>query len=266
MSSSTPAPAIRPSRSVRRGRSPTEARGYSSSIRPGKFVREIGQDSYGFLVAQQVRIDPQDNIWVVDQMSSMVIKFDPNGQVQLLLGRKPVVERAAGPWRRRRLDAQRARARGAALLPVVRLRQDAEGAGGLPGGQQSDVFQRPTDVAWDAAGNIYVADGYGNARVAKFDKNGKFIKSWGSKRDRERPVQHGPRNRDRCAGQCLRCRHREQADSGLRRRRNLQDADRQRGQSGGALHHARDPVNTSTAPTPTRPRISTSTARSTRWS
>src|SRR5207237_7699383 len=37
------------------------------------------------------------------------------------------------------------------------------------------------DVAWDQAGNIYVADGYGNARVAKFDKNGKFIKSWGSR-------------------------------------------------------------------------------------
>jgi DNA-binding beta-propeller fold protein YncE len=36
-------------------------------------------------------------------------------------------------------------------------------------------------VAWDAAGNIYVADGYGNARVAKFDKTGKFIKSWGSR-------------------------------------------------------------------------------------
>src|SRR5665213_3826059 len=42
--------------------------------RTGKFIREIGQDSYGFLVAQQVRIDPQDNIWIVDQMSSMVIK------------------------------------------------------------------------------------------------------------------------------------------------------------------------------------------------
>src|SRR5207244_1770802 len=59
----------------------------------GKFVREIGQDSYGFLVAQQVRVDPQDNIWIVDQMSSMVIKFDPTGRVQLLLGRKAEAER-----------------------------------------------------------------------------------------------------------------------------------------------------------------------------
>ena len=56
--------------------------------RSGKFVREIGQGSYGFMFAQQVRVDPQDNIWTVDQMSSMVIKFDSNGQVQMLLGRK----------------------------------------------------------------------------------------------------------------------------------------------------------------------------------
>jgi len=36
-------------------------------------------------------------------------------------------------------------------------------------------------VAWDSAGNIYVADGYGNSRIAKFDKAGKFVKSWGSR-------------------------------------------------------------------------------------
>src|ERR1700722_10211238 len=59
----------------------------------GKFVREIGQGLYGFLVAQQVRVDPQDNVWIVDQMSSMVIKFDPSGQVQMLLGRKSESER-----------------------------------------------------------------------------------------------------------------------------------------------------------------------------
>src|SRR6266446_6218934 len=43
--------------------------------RTGKFVREIGQGLYGFLQAQQVRVDPHDNIWTVDQMSGMVIKF-----------------------------------------------------------------------------------------------------------------------------------------------------------------------------------------------
>ena len=67
-------------------------------------------------------------------------------------------------------------------------------AAALPGaGAQSDVFNRPTDVAWDAAGNIFVADGIGNARVAKFDSNGVFVKSWGSRGTRARPVRHGPR-------------------------------------------------------------------------
>ena len=139
--------------------------------RTGKFLREIGQDSYAFLVAQQVRVDPQDNIWIVDQMSSMVIKFDSNGRVQMLLGRKSESERVPSnpaPGGRGGGGA------GGAEGPPARGGRGPAGAGA-----QSDLFQRPTDVAWDAAGNIYIADGYGNARVAKFDKNGKFIKSWG---------------------------------------------------------------------------------------
>ena len=36
-------------------------------------------------------------------------------------------------------------------------------------------------MAWDAEGNIFVSDGYGNSRIAKFDKNGRFLKSWGSR-------------------------------------------------------------------------------------
>jgi DNA-binding beta-propeller fold protein YncE len=158
--------------------------------RTGKFVREIGQGIYGFLVAQQVRVDPQDNVWVVDQMANMIIKFDPSGQVQFLLGRKAESERvpalpltpqpaqAAGGGR----GAAGGGARGGGGGGGDPEAAGGRGRGGPPGaGAQSDVFQRPTDVAWDAAGNIYVADGYGNARVAKFDKNGKFVKSWGQR-------------------------------------------------------------------------------------
>jgi DNA-binding beta-propeller fold protein YncE len=118
----------------------------------GKFLREIGKDSYGFMFAAQVRVDPKDNIWVVDQMTNMVIKFDPQGRVLMLLGRK--AENVNVPAR-----------------PVK-----GDGAG-----RPTDLFERPTDVAWDAAGNIFVADGLGNARIAKFDKDGKFVKSWGKK-------------------------------------------------------------------------------------
>jgi len=120
----------------------------------GRYRREIGQGLYGFVFAHTVRVDPDDNIWVVDEGSNMVIKFNPQGQVIMTLGRKPE----------------------AIQVPT----EEAEKTPGSGSGVLGDNFRRPTDVAWDAQGNIFVSDGYENSRVAKFDRNGKFIKSWGS--------------------------------------------------------------------------------------
>jgi len=130
--------------------------------RSGKFQREIGGSvannrPYAFLFAQGVRVDPQDSIWVVDRASRMVVKFDQSGRVLLTLGR--------------RLEAV-----GELGSSGVFGRASGPPGSGVPG----DNFNQPLDVAWDAAGNIFIPDGYGNARVAKFDKNGKFIKSWGA--------------------------------------------------------------------------------------
>ena len=64
----------------------------------GKYLRLIGEGLYGFAFAHVVRVDPQDNIWAVDEGTNMIIKFNPEGQVLMLLGRKP--ERTG--WRHRR--------------------------------------------------------------------------------------------------------------------------------------------------------------------
>jgi DNA-binding beta-propeller fold protein YncE len=147
----------------------------------GKFVKEIGQGVYGINFAQQVRIDPQDNIWVVDAGSNQVIKFDADGRYQLVLGRKPEsINVRPGPG----VPASGGLPPAAAAEGRGRGGAGAEGGGrggGAPGaGIPGDAFSRPSDVTWDRAGNIYVADGYGtDNRIAKFDKNGDFIKTWG---------------------------------------------------------------------------------------
>jgi hypothetical protein len=118
----------------------------------GTFVREIGQGLYGFLFAHAVRVDKDDNIWAVDEGSNMVIKFNPQGRVTMVIGRRP---------------------------EAVEELTNFTGQGGYSGANKPYSFNRPTDVAWDAAGNIFVSDGYGDSRVVKYDKNGRFLKSAG---------------------------------------------------------------------------------------
>jgi len=150
----------------------------------GVYVREIGVGIYGFVFAHVVRVDSQDNIWVVDEAANLVIKFDPNGRVLMTIGRKPEsinvrnYEPPAPP------APPAGRAGGAPA-------GGREGGAGGRGGQQAaappvvgagvagESFNRPTDVGWDAQGNVFVSDGYGNSRVVKYDKNGVFLKMVG---------------------------------------------------------------------------------------
>ena len=118
----------------------------------GTYVRELGVGLYGLEFAHAVRVDAQDNIWVVDEGTNMVIKFNPEGRVLMVLGRRP--EMVAGPF-----DS---------TLPATP--------------PEKYRFGRPTDVTWDAQGNIFISDGYVNSRVVKFDKNGRFVKSVGGAR------------------------------------------------------------------------------------
>lgn len=126
----------------------------------GKYLGEIGKDLYAFQApssfgAHSVRVDKDDNIWAVDSVANMVIKFSPDGRVLMVLGRKP----EPGP-------------------PQIRLPNTP--APPRPPAEEG-FFNGPTDVAFDAAGNIFISDGYRNSRIVKVDKNGKWIKTWGER-------------------------------------------------------------------------------------
>src|SRR5262245_4707733 len=116
----------------------------------GNYVREIGKDSYGHVFCHGIRVDAQDNIWVIDEGANMIIKYLPNGHVAMVLGRR--IE-----WPMSGIESPIG-----ALDPAPNY-----------------IFNRPTDVAFDAQGNIFVADGYVNSRVVKYDKNGRFVKQAG---------------------------------------------------------------------------------------
>jgi len=113
----------------------------------GKFLKGFGHGL--FVSPHKITVDKDGNLWVADNgvkdgRGQQVFKFNQDGKLLLTLGKAGV----AGPG--------------------------------------SDTFDQPTEVAVAPNGDIFVADGHGraptaNARIMKFDKNGKFIKTWGKK-------------------------------------------------------------------------------------
>jgi len=113
----------------------------------GAFVRAFGEGM--FTRSHGLRIDPDGNLWATDVGGHIVVKLNPAGQVLLTLGTKG----EAGDWN--------------------------EAAG-------SRKLNQPNDVAIARNGDVFIVQGHtpgpnGDARVLKFDRTGRFIKSWGGK-------------------------------------------------------------------------------------
>ena len=111
----------------------------------GKLVKSFGEGM--FIFPHGICIDKDGNVWVTDGQGKggkghQVFKFSPEGKVLMTLGKAGVA------------------------------------------GDGPDTFNQPSDVAIAPNGDIFVADGHGgnsNARIVKFSKDGKFIKTWGKK-------------------------------------------------------------------------------------
>jgi hypothetical protein len=129
----------------------TTCGGASAGVNPifqfdtsGKMLKSFGAGM--FVSPHKLSVDKEGNVWLADNGGHQVFKMNQDGKVLLTLGKKGV----AGPG--------------------------------------EDEFDAPTDVAIAPNGDIFVGDGHsgggtatGNARIVKFDKNGKFIKAWGKK-------------------------------------------------------------------------------------
>lgn len=109
----------------------------------GNFLRSIADGLPMFEGPHQVRVDPQDNLWYIDAGNNLVVRFDPELRLTQVLGRRPE------PWTWKSHVIEHA----------------------VPAPQN---FYQPTDVTWGSDGSLYVSDGYGNSRIAKFNKDGVF--------------------------------------------------------------------------------------------
>jgi len=148
--------------------------------RDGKVVRSWGKGLYQ--IPHSIRIDPQGNVWTVDSGNSMVLKFSPKGEklMEISVGEQPMgrgrtsgtSDIAFGPNGRIYISDGYGNSR--------ILEYNAEGQRvrqwGTPGTGPSQ-FQQPHGIAVDDQGIVYVAD-RNNARVQRFDLNGKYLGEW----------------------------------------------------------------------------------------
>ncbi len=108
--------------------------------RSGKMTKAISTDTIRFASTHGLRVAPDGNLWCVDVEGHVLFKLSPEGRVLMVLGNRQTV---AG------------------------------------NNEARDGFNRPTNVAFRANGNMYVADGYLNSRVVQYSNDGDYLSQWG---------------------------------------------------------------------------------------
>jgi len=121
--------------------------------REGNFLTWWGE---GFSRPHRCHVGPDGSVFCADCNNHTVSKFTPEGKLLLVLGNKDQPSDTG-------YDMQ---------LPSFDERTAEVRKGGPP-------FNQPTDIAVSPSGEIYVSDGYGNARVHKFTPDGTLLLSWG---------------------------------------------------------------------------------------
>ncbi len=118
--------------------------------RDGTFVTSWGEDIFTPRT-HGISVGPDDSVYTVDDGDHTVRKFTPDGRQLVVIG-TPGVPSDTGYDKEKELTS------------ITR--------GGPP-------FNRPTNAAIALNGELYVCDGYGNARVHRFTADGELTQSWG---------------------------------------------------------------------------------------
>jgi sugar lactone lactonase YvrE len=121
--------------------------------RDGNFLRSWGAGLFAF--PHTIRADKDDNLWIVDRDHAQMMLFTTEGKLLRTIGKKGF-----------RSDT------GVAPDDFRSEAYKAVTHGGPP-------FNLPTDIDVAPSGDLFVTDGYGNARVHKFSADGTLQKSWG---------------------------------------------------------------------------------------
>lgn len=165
---------------------PASAQLKSGPPLPHKIVKDWPQlpSDWNFGECSGVAVDKDDNVWVFNRGPHPVIQFDKSGKMLRAWKEVPVtsshgirVDADGNIWA---VDVA-----GHTIFkfsPAGRILMVFGNAYKQPGNNDAvHAFDRPTGVAFAANGDIYISDGYGNSRIVKLNKDGEYLRQWGTK-------------------------------------------------------------------------------------